>query len=1009
MLNQKILRNESKPGLFNSIKKGFSNIRFRKLKRIKTKQTIKNVVLNATLFVTIVSIFTTVFSGFRVAHATGLEPITVNAYKVVCEEESDLPNWGEGGNNRPSQITSTTAQDFVNNSNGKCWLQPNWEFQWGYDSVDEEGIEGVHKLIGNHLGQADGTPSTCYFQCGNNTQTGSDFEDWKNFDSTTSGTNTPAQTEVEAFDEVIPGIWVRENLVSGYIPYTYPPKGSFEDNVTAELYCHHDIRNYDNYDLIYNPKPGNTYYCVAFNVLAEGEGIDLSVTKDDGITQILEGEETTYTIVIKNNGSITSYGVKAIDTLPAGTDFVTATNNGIYANGKITWSFDSLTPEQEIQVQLTVRVENNALDNHTQIDNVVLVSDNGQNGPDLNPENNTDQDIDVLVDDEIEFETPLLQITKSNNRMGQKLVTGQTVRFNIFVTAFEDLEDVIVVDLPSEGFDYNSGSWTASSNVRGDIKSNNIVAEPTYSSPGTWTIGSMQKDEVITLSYITTINSDVDDGLYKDLAWTRGYYQNALVLGNEGINNLDTFVGTEVEVVSPNPSPEADVDVEIKEITKIVEVLGASDSRLPATGLNVLWIILVTSLFLFGLVLVSAGLAQQYGWVQGVTFDSGSSNDVYSDVKDAYKKIANIVVNFGETLEKAVKEMTHKKLSIALAVMASLAMFGAIISTNTAQAATELSVKIEEPESAVNEGFKIGFVALDINNADMTVKCMVKKPGNAGFSQFGSNFNTGSGGNSGDCDVDGTVLTTEGTYEFKVTAQSTSGNIESQTVTVKYDKEAPQKPKYIEVNKKNSCKYEIKFKTANDGQTSYVEVYRSEKDEFEADEESRIKTVNIGPDETYEFDDELNGDDCDDRQYYAIRAFDSAGNPSKVKSEDAVVIVEEEKTVSAGGIGGIGAIQVDGTLQGGTRSSNTGAQGSGTNGDGLTLEDEEGSVLGEIDDPDGDHDDDGIKNAEDEDYLELMRNKETSEQESDKEFPYILILPLVFLGIYFLMRFRSKN
>jgi len=43
----------------------------------------------------------------------------------MCENESLLPNWG----NDASGIDAQTAQDWVDQTQGDCWLEPTWEFQ----------------------------------------------------------------------------------------------------------------------------------------------------------------------------------------------------------------------------------------------------------------------------------------------------------------------------------------------------------------------------------------------------------------------------------------------------------------------------------------------------------------------------------------------------------------------------------------------------------------------------------------------------------------------------------------------------------------------------------------------------------------------------------------------------------------------------------------------------------------------------------------------------------------
>jgi len=66
---------------------------------------------------------------------------------------------------------------------------------------------------------------------------------------------------------------------------------SNSDDITAEMYCHKDVLNYDNYDYITRPKYGQTYYCIAFNALDDfnycGDGIldngeECDLSQDNG-------------------------------------------------------------------------------------------------------------------------------------------------------------------------------------------------------------------------------------------------------------------------------------------------------------------------------------------------------------------------------------------------------------------------------------------------------------------------------------------------------------------------------------------------------------------------------------------------------------------------------------------------------------------------------------------------------------------------------------------------------
>lgn len=143
---------------------------------------------------------------------------TVSATKVVCTEESALPNWGAGG----AQITAATAQAWIGQSNGKCSIAPDWEFQWGDQTAPDGGATTVGPVSGY---------------------------------TTFSGTTTIPLSGITE-------IHLREVLKAGYIPFT--GQNTTQD-VSAEFYCTGDALNYDNWDFIRNPQAGQTYHCVGFN------------------------------------------------------------------------------------------------------------------------------------------------------------------------------------------------------------------------------------------------------------------------------------------------------------------------------------------------------------------------------------------------------------------------------------------------------------------------------------------------------------------------------------------------------------------------------------------------------------------------------------------------------------------------------------------------------------------------------------------------------------------------
>ncbi|MFZ5424978.1 MAG: hypothetical protein ACOZAO_04200 [Patescibacteria group bacterium] len=717
--------------------------------------------------------------------------LKINAYKVVCDSESALPNWGDGG--KPSVINETTAKDFIN-THENCYFVENWAFQWGFHDKDQGITQGVDKLVGTHLGTASGTPSVCDYNCGVNTNSGNAFNEWKLFDTTTGPLGTPATVEITNLENS-PGIWVREVLTADYIPYTYPNQGSTENDVTAELYCHQDIANFDNYDLVSPIFLGSTYNCIAFNVINE-QPVDLCLNIE-GVQE--EIPESFY--------------------------------------------FDS-----EVEACLPI---------------------------------------------EDEKEEAVLTISKVNNASENNKETGDNVTYTIIVSLNEDsqeVKNVEVIDLPPEGFSYVLGSWTSSSDVRGDLKDEGITTEPTYSSPGVWQLGTMTPGETVTLTYVANISSSIDPGLYKDAAWSKGIVglNNVFANADSGI-----FVGTTVNVVKPvSYSENVEVEKEVKEVVE--EVLGASSQRLlPATGANTIWLASAILVFVFGVIMIGYSLVLK------------------SKKLRAYLRLFSVLIVAG-------------------------LIFVSGFSSNVY--AAELIVRIEEPKSPTNDStFDINFVALDINNRPVTIKCYGRNVSNS-FVQLGSDQNLQAGGDSGNCSVGNDLITRTGDYEFYVKAFAESDEVSSSIVKVVYDDTRPGQPRSFSKSKLDSCKYEISFKTAKDGgDTTRVEVYRSSEKDFDADSESSIKNIDIGSDKKVKL--EVERPECGKKYYFAVRAFDAAGNVSKVLvetvEETETTIVTIESSVNAGQ----GPIPVSGDV-GFVLSSSTGSTNNG-------LELENGDLLGD--------------------------------------------------------------
>lgn len=486
------------------------------------------------------------------------------------------------------------------------------------------------------------------------------------------------------------------------------------------------------------------------------------------------------------------------------------------------------------------------------------------------------------TEDVIPEELGLLRVTKANNVGGGTRQPGNTVQYVLKVTVGDSpLTNVEVVDLPPEGFQYRNGSWEASSNIRGDLRKQNIVKEPKYSSPGVWKIGSAQPNEVITLKYIAKISSGQDEGIYRDLAIASAETPNGTeVIGNQTINNPDPFVGSEVAVTERIAGQT--VRVVQRTENENGDVLGASTGAssgrtLPKTGIDGLSVAGALLLLVLGTLLL---LRTQLGAL--------------------------------------VKRVSGKTLMMLLFGIGLLIV--PLVVPQSAYAA-DLSVRIERPKSPTNQSdFPITFVVLDRLGRAISATCLVKKPGSGEFVPFNSTYAIRPGGNSDSCLVTSSTMSASGTYQFMVQANA-GGDVDiSEIVVVDYsDVPGPGTPTAYSKQKVGGCQYQIKFKTANDsGRTNRVEVYRSSNRTFTANTDTRVKQQAAGSNQDFAiFDTPPN---CDRTYYYAVRAFDQFNNGSGI-------VADREVVVTAGSTGG--------TTGTGTGTAGTGGgAGTGTAGGG---------------------------------------------------------------------------
>lgn len=79
----------------------------------------------------------------------------------------------------------------------------------------------------------------------------------------------------------------------------------------------------------------------------------LSLAKTGPDTRFI-GRTATFEIVVSNEGDAPAVNPTLVDTLPAGTQFVEASNGGTYSNGRVSWNLSTLAPGGSTRVSVTV-------------------------------------------------------------------------------------------------------------------------------------------------------------------------------------------------------------------------------------------------------------------------------------------------------------------------------------------------------------------------------------------------------------------------------------------------------------------------------------------------------------------------------------------------------------------------------------------------------------------------------------------------------------------------------
>lgn len=265
------------------------------------------------------------------------------------------------------------------------------------------------------------------------------------------------------------------------------------------------------------------------------------------------------------------------------------------------------------------------------------------------------------------------------------------------------------------------------------------------------------------------------------------------------------------------------------------------------------------------------------------------------------------------------------------------AVFIAIMALPKGSLATDFWVRLGQPKSPTSQNnFKLTFVASDLSEnptRNITVKCFKKGPSDSDFSQFDGNKELIIGGNTDFCDVTSSILNTNGSYSFKVVASVSAPSYQelpSAIVSVDFNTSGPSTPNSYSKEKINSCDYKIKFRTADDGKTTKVQLFRSDTLNISVGASSVLTQQNIGPNTAGEFINSV--PTCGKDYYYVLRAVDSSDNVSGTIGDSFTTTTSTTTTVTTGaGNGGQTGTTGALALSGASTQVNSPATDSGSN------------------------------------------------------------------------------
>jgi len=291
---------------------------------------------------------------------------------------------------------------------------------------------------------------------------------------------------------------------------------------------------------------------------------DLTITKDDGGATTVPGGTVVFALAYQNVGNQDATGVEISDVVPANTVFNPAASTAGWtclpdnnAGSTCTFSLGTVTAGNSDSISFAVSVNNPLAAGVIEITNATSIADDGNNGPDPTPGNNSDVDTTPVS------AAPDLIVSKDDS--GTTTTPGGTV---IYSLSYQ-----------------NVGNQDATGVVISDVVPANSVFNPAASSPGwictpdntpgstcSFAIGNVAGGAGGTVSFAVIVDDPLAAGITAIV--------NATTIADDGSNG-------------PDPTPGNNSDMDNTPVTAVPDlVISKDDGGITAAAGDVVTFIL---------------------------------------------------------------------------------------------------------------------------------------------------------------------------------------------------------------------------------------------------------------------------------------------------------------------------------------------------------------------------------------------------------------------------------